>query len=79
MRPKCPEKERITVTILKSTSEILRERAGEKPLLTYLAECLEVAARPNHVEIAAGRALVDGKSYPVRPVEVEPRFKKAAR
>jgi hypothetical protein len=66
-RPKGPEKERITVTILKSTSEILKERAGSKPLPTYLAECLEKAALPSHVPAKANLA---------PPMEVEPRFKK---
>jgi hypothetical protein len=74
-RPKGPAKRRITVTILESACEVLDQRRGSTPLPTYLAENIEHAALPNHVRVTSARALANGKSHPVMPVEVEPRFK----
>jgi hypothetical protein len=78
-RPKGPAKRRITVTILETACEVLDQRRGSTPLPTYLAENIEQAALPNHVKVSPGRALVNGKSHPVMPAEVEPRFKKAGK
>jgi hypothetical protein len=78
-KPFGPPKRRITVTILETSCQFFEQEAELRGLAlpTMLAEVVEREVFPDLVKVPPRGSRINGKSHPVMPAEVEPRFKKA--